>query len=196
MGIRALMEVPNYLYNRLIVAYKMNKNPESKVGKNFQIRGRIRLHGDGTIIIGDHVRINSSEQSNPIGGADYTIIVVDVPGKIVIHDHVGISNTAIVCRNSVTIETNVKIGGGVKIYDTDFHALNSKMRNSERDRSEAKDAPITIRESAFIGAHSIILKGVTIGEGAIVGAGSVVTKSIGDYEVWAGNPARFIKKIE
>lgn len=34
---------------------------------------------------------------------------------------------------------------------------------------------------------------VTIGKGAIIGAGSVVTKDIPPYQVWAGNPARYIK---
>lgn len=38
------------------------------------------------------------------------------------------------------------------------------------------------------------MKPVTIGEDAIVGAGSVVTKDIPAGEVWAGNPARFIRK--
>lgn len=46
----------------------------------------------------------------------------------------------------------------------------------------------------FIGAHSIILKGVTIGECAIIGAGSVVTKDVGDDEIWGGNPAKCIRK--
>ena len=36
--------------------------------------------------------------------------------------------------------------------------------------------------------------GVTIGDGAVVGAGSIVTKDVGPYEIWAGNPARFIRK--
>lgn len=43
--------------------------------------------------------------------------------------------------------------------------------------------PVVIKDGAFIGAGSMILKGVTIGEGAIVGAGSVVTKNIPDYEI-------------
>ena len=43
---------------------------------------------------------------------------------------------------------------------------------------------------------SVISKPVKIGKGAVVGAGSVVTKDIPDGEVWAGNPARFIRKRE
>ena len=53
-----------------------------------------------------------------------------------------------------------------------------------------------IKDHAFIGAHAIILKGVTIGEGSVIGAGSVVTKSVPDGEIWAGNPAVFIRKVE
>ena len=58
-----------------------------------------------------------------------------------------------------------------------------------------KTGHITIKDGAFIGANSIISKPVTIGEYSIVGSGSVVTKDIPPYEIWAGNPARFIKKI-
>lgn len=46
-----------------------------------------------------------------------------------------------------------------------------------------------------MGAHTIILKGVHIGKGAVIGAGSVVTKNIPENEIWAGNPAKFIKKV-
>ena len=47
-----------------------------------------------------------------------------------------------------------------------------------------------------MGTHTIILKGVTVGAKSIIGAGSVVTKSIPDGEIWAGNPAHFIRKID
>lgn len=40
----------------------------------------------------------------------------------------------------------------------------------------------------------MIMPGVRIADGAVIGARSVVTKNIGPYEIWAGNPARFIKK--
>ena len=53
---------------------------------------------------------------------------------------------------------------------------------------------VHICKGAYIGMGTMIVKPVTIGEGAIVGAGSIVTKDIPANEVWAGNPARFIRK--
>lgn len=46
-----------------------------------------------------------------------------------------------------------------------------------------------------MGAYCIILKGVTIGDNSVIGAGSVVTRDVPANEVWAGNPARFMKKL-
>lgn len=54
---------------------------------------------------------------------------------------------------------------------------------------------VTIEHDAFIGAGCIILKGITIGACSVVGAGSVVTKNIPTGQVWAGNPAKFIRNI-
>ena len=54
---------------------------------------------------------------------------------------------------------------------------------------------IVIKDKAWIGFNSIILKGVTVGEGSIVGAGSVVTKDVPDYTVVAGNPAIIVKTL-
>jgi acetyltransferase-like isoleucine patch superfamily enzyme len=52
----------------------------------------------------------------------------------------------------------------------------------------------TIGNDVWIGAKTIVSAGVTIHDGAVIGGGSVVTKDIGPYEIWAGNPARFIRK--
>lgn len=51
-----------------------------------------------------------------------------------------------------------------------------------------------IGNDVWLGIRTIVLGGVTIGDGAVIGAGSVVTKDVGPYEIWAGNPARFIRK--
>lgn len=81
----------------------------------------------------------------------------------------------------------------MKIYDTDFHWTDYEARMNQQG---SKTAPVIIKSGAFIGGHSIILKGVTIGEKAAIGAGSIVTSNVPDCEIWAGNPAKFVWKIQ
>ena len=52
----------------------------------------------------------------------------------------------------------------------------------------------TIGHDVWIGNRVMLKAGVNIGDGAIIGMGSIVTKDIGAYEIWAGNPAKFIRK--
>ena len=51
-----------------------------------------------------------------------------------------------------------------------------------------------IDNDVWIGVKAIILSGLHISTGAVIGAGSIVTHDIGPYEIWAGNPARLIRK--
>lgn len=55
---------------------------------------------------------------------------------------------------------------------------------------------VHIKRNAHIGVNTLICKPVIIGENSIVGAGSIVTKDIPDNEIWAGNPAKFIRKLQ
>ena len=103
------------------------------------------------------------------------------------------SNVSLVSFCHIIIGDNVLLGGGVKIYDTDFHPLDYWYRVI-KPYDGIVSKPVEIKEGAFVGAHSIILKGVTIGKHSIIGAGSVVANNVPDGEIWAGNPARFIRK--
>lgn len=108
--------------------------------------------------------------------------------------NVGMSNTVVVATKSITIGSNVMIGGGTTIVDSDFHSLDPGDWFTPRDAQNMNSAPVVIGDNVFIGMDVLILKGVTIGEGAIVAARSVVSKSIPAGEVWGGNPAKFIRK--
>ena len=84
----------------------------------------------------------------------------------------------------------------MKIYDTDFHPIQSRFRvGKERDDSKTVSKPVIIGDNVFIGAEAIILKGSSIGENAVIGAGSVLSGNVPSNEIWAGNPARFVKTI-
>ena len=184
-----LQSINNNMHN--IILYKIkNVSFETKP----QVNGKLFIYRNGEINLGKEVKINSAAKHNPIGGDLRMVFSVDKGAKLTIGNNTGLSNSTIVCKNKVTIGNYVKIGGSVKIYDTDFHALNYEARsNPKTDIGITK--PVEIKDHAFIGAHSIILKGVTIGERSIIGAGSVVTKSVPNNQIWAGNPAKFIKEI-
>jgi acetyltransferase-like isoleucine patch superfamily enzyme len=115
-------------------------------------------------------------------------------GTITIGNHSGVSSVVISARSRVQIGKFVKLGGNVRIYDHDYHSLNAKVRRDPaRDGKECRTAPVIIGDDVFIGTNSIVLKGVTIGERSVVGAGSVVVCDVPSDEIWAGNPAKFIK---
>jgi len=159
-----------------------------------KISGKLLITGGGEIKFGKHVRINSGQKSNPIGGDNRVIFSVYDNAVLTIGDYTGISNSAIVCNKEVVIGKHVKIGGGTKLYDTDFHNLLPEKRRDEFS-DIAISKPIKIHDNVFIGAHSIILKGVIIGENSIIAAGSVVTKNVPKNVIWGGNPAKFIREI-
>jgi acetyltransferase-like isoleucine patch superfamily enzyme len=164
-----------------------------KAKKGVTVRGVIYIKNEGDIILEDKVRINSAPWANPIGVGSRTYFQVFQTGKIYIGENSGISNSALTSASSITIGKNVMIGSGCKIYDTDFHPIHYADRINGNFNTVTK--PIVISDGAFIGGGSYILKDVTIGKEAVIGAGSVVTKSVPDHEMWAGNPAKFIKKI-
>jgi len=179
--IRSLLYV---YFNRLV--FKIHG---VSFGENFAARGSISLlkHPQGKFSIGDNVRINSGYDINPFGGEHKVFIRVNKSAQLKIGNGVALSNCSIHCFKKIYLEDNVMIGGGVKIFDTDFHALSSPNVITK---------PVIIKKNAFVGGYSIIQKGVTIGENAIIAAGSVVTKDVPDKEMWGGHPACFIRSIE
>jgi acetyltransferase-like isoleucine patch superfamily enzyme len=158
-----------------------------------EIDGTILVHNKGSITIGHGARINSSPFKNIIGGDTRSSIVVKPNAELTIGTNFKMSNSAIYCAEKITIGDNVMIGGSCKIWDTDFHPLEPSKRIADPNNDYAT-RPIVIGSNVFIGGFSIVLKGVSIGNSSIIGAGSVVTKNIPAGEIWAGNPAVFIRK--
>jgi acetyltransferase-like isoleucine patch superfamily enzyme len=101
-------------------------------------------------------------------------------------------NGTIDCLNDIIIEKDVFTGHDVMILSGGHDYTKF---GEDRKRTPA-GGPIHIKEGAWLGSRCIILGGATIGKHSVIGAGAVVaSKDIPDYQVWAGNPARFIKEI-
>lgn len=122
-------------------------------------------------------------------------------GKIGKYSYIGnnsfVSDTNI--GNFTSISTDCYIGG--TSHPTDwvstspvFHKWENIMKKNFARHEFEIFKRTTIGNDVWIGNRVMIKAGVKIGDGAVVGMGSIVTKDIGPYEIWAGNPARLIRK--
>lgn len=197
LALKFILKLKNYIVNCFYTIYnKLNfKLHKVHYGNHLKIFGKIKLYNSfNKIIIGNNCILRSNLNSNPLGGTNHIILFLGPSATIKIGNNVGISNSCFHIDSSLIIEDNVLIGGDCKIYDSDMHSIQYEDRKQIPDLKK-KVKPILLKEGCWIGAHSIILKGVTIGKRSIIGAGSVVTKNVPDNEIWAGNPAVFIRKV-
>ncbi len=195
-GIKLLFRKINYIFNHVICSFLFYVNKVDR--KNFESRGlpKLMVARGGFFKVGSDFRMNNSMVANPIGCAQPCMLFVDRGAKLEIGNNVQMSQSAVVCHKSISIGNHVKLGGGVCIYDTDFHSLDSKQRqNRSEDFTNKTLKPVIIKDNVFIGAHSVILKGVIIGENSIIAAGSIISKNIPANEIWGGNPAKKIRVI-
>ena len=114
-----------------------------------------------------------------------------ISGEINLGKYILISpGTSIRSAESITIGDSTMIASDVVITDSDWHGI------YDRTDYVAKPLPVTIAKNVWIGERSIILKGSEIGENSIIGAGSVVSGKVPANVVYAGNPAKEIRKLD
>lgn len=85
----------------------------------------------------------------------------------------------------IIIEKGVNIGKSCSIYQNVTLGSKGKTQNSP-----------TLGNNVTIYANSVVIGKINIGNNSTIGAGSIVLKDIPEGEVWAGNPAKFIRKIK
>ncbi len=97
---------------------------------------------------------------------------------------------------TIVDDTHVYVGDSVMFGPNVVLATGSHPNDPDLRRKAAQfNAPITIKDNAWIGANVCVMPGVTIGENSIIGAGSVVTKDIPDNVIAVGNPCRVLREI-
>jgi acetyltransferase-like isoleucine patch superfamily enzyme len=167
-----------------------------KVGPRLRVTGPLLLnvHPSATVEIGPDCTLHSGFAVNPVGGDRRMSIWVGAHAVLRIGANVGISNTTIVAMTAVTIGDDVRIGGEVQVFDTDFHSLALDARLARPDLGVRK-AAVSIGRGAFIGARTVILKGSVVGDEAVLGASAVISGKVPSREIWAGNPARCLRTL-
>ena len=108
-----------------------------------------------------------------------------IENDVYIGDNVTIKN-GVYLWDGIILENNVQIGPNVTFTNDKY----------PRAKQSFELCRTIVKKNASIGADSVILGGITIGENAMIGAGSIVTKDIPANELWFGNPAIFIRKID
>jgi acetyltransferase-like isoleucine patch superfamily enzyme len=165
-------------------------------GKNLEVYGfvNIRCPGGG-ITIGNDVQLISSSWRCTASTltAPVRLRTIDPGAYIYLGDKCGLNGTSLTCRStSITISPGVMFGPNCIVMDSDFHAI-WPIEQRKLSPGYEGDDKVFIGENVWVGANSIILKGVSIGENSVIGAGSVVTKSFPANALIAGNPAKLIK---
>jgi UDP-2-acetamido-3-amino-2,3-dideoxy-glucuronate N-acetyltransferase len=147
-----------------------------KLGKNVKIHTFVNLYGCS---IDDNTKIGA---------------FVEIQKSVVVGKNCKISSHTFICEG-ITIQDNVFIGHNVTFINDRYPRATNADDNLQTENDWSVVATM-IEKGVSIGSSVTVLCGVFIGTGAIVGAGSVVTKDIPANEIWAGNPARFVRKVE
>ena len=147
-----------------------------RLGRNVKLSQFINLYG---CEIGDETKIGA---------------FVEVQKNAHIGSRCKISSHTFVCEG-VTIEDCVFIGHGV-VFINDSYPRAANPDGALQTEADWKVEKTLVKKGASIGSGSTILSKVTIGENSIVGAGSVVTKDVPANVIVAGNPARFLRKVD
>lgn len=172
---------------------RKNLRQVDSAGVGAELWGTIEKRAPGgQITVGDGSRMNG-------------YLVTETPeSRLAIGKNTSIGPDSIIdCAIGIEIGNDVLISYQCIISDSDNHSLSrkerahdlEKWRTGTHDWSTAAKAPIRIGNGAWLGARSIITKGVTIGEGAIVGMGSVVVNDVPAYTIVVGNPARAVREL-
>lgn len=98
-----------------------------------------------------------------------------------------VQSHAFIC-SLVTIGADVFVGHGVKFVNDDFRQGGPARGDATRYRQTV------VGDRVALGTNATILP-VRIADGVVVGAGAVVTRDLLEKGIYAGNPARLLRKL-
>ncbi|RYD56664.1 MAG: hypothetical protein EOP56_11480 [Sphingobacteriales bacterium] len=161
----------------------VDEHAELVIGNNVELRRNveIRVHGRAKVIIGDNVRIDRGVR---ILAANNAVIEIGTGTRIGLY-------TVLNGGDSITIGKKVLVSGFVYLQ-TSMHGF-AERGVSVQDQGY-DHAPVELKEDVWLGTHVVIMPGCVLERGVVVGSNAVVTKSVSEYNVVAGIPAKSLKE--
>jgi UDP-2-acetamido-3-amino-2,3-dideoxy-glucuronate N-acetyltransferase len=149
---------------------------DALLGRNVKIYNYVNLYG---CKIGDNTTIGT---------------FVEIQKNAAVGSNCKISSHSFICEG-VVIEDNVFVGHNVT-FTNDLYPRATNKDGKLQTQEDWTCLATLVEKGASIGSGATILAGIKIGRNAIVGAGSVVTKDVEAGTIVAGNPAKFLRRIE
>lgn len=152
-----------------------------EVGASARVAGRLRVENRGSIVIGNHLNVNSSWV--PIE------LITGAAGRIQIGDDVLINfGTVVAAGSRVSIGSGTMIGPHCIISDVD-------IPEGLLDSTPVAALPIDIGKGVWLAGRVTLRPGVKIGDGAVIVAGSIVETDVPAHFMASGIPARLVPRL-
>jgi acetyltransferase-like isoleucine patch superfamily enzyme len=159
--------------------------PNVRIHPTAIIEKDVRIGAGTSVWDNVHIRFGAQIGEQCIVG-EKTYIAYDVR----IGNRVKINAFVYICA-AVKIEDGVMISAGTVFTNDRFpRATTTDLKNLRPSEPDEHTLPTLVREGATIGAQCTIGNDLSIGRFAMVGMGSVVTKSVSDFHLVIGQPAR------
>jgi galactoside O-acetyltransferase len=156
-----------------------------KAGKNIQISDKAAFYNAGNISIGDNTRID-----------DFCVISAGEGGiEIGRNVHIAVY-VSLIGKGKITVGDFANFSSRIAVYSSNDDYSGEFMTNPTVDEefTNVTHADVFIGKHVIIGTGSVILPGITIEEGASIGSLSLVKNNCESFGIYAGIPAKFIKK--
>ena len=155
-----------------------------KHGIDFYINDDVVIKRNETAIFGNHVAIDKGFYcTTQINVGDYVhispycTVIGGKDGMFIMEDFTGLSaGCRVVCCGDDYISG---------------HLMNPTVPIKYR---KVKNDKVVLKRFSCLGTNCVVLPGVVIAEGSVIGANSLVNKSTEPWTVYAGSPAKPIKK--
>lgn len=154
------------------------------LGENVLISDKCSIYNPQNISIGNNVRID-----------DFCILSASKEIKIYNNIHIA-CKASLIGKESIILNDFSGISMGCSILSSSANFSGEFMTNPnlKEDLLDIDSKPIILDKHSIVGAHSVLLPGAYLEQGVVIGAMSIVKKRIPYFEIWAGNPLKFIKK--